>query len=771
MANANPARTPGPWAALAILTGLNLALFGDVLFNGGGRVLSSDQADLFLHFAVWRQFALDQLRLGHFPLWNPHYLCGSPFLGNFESALLYPFFWLGVLVDLPLALNLSLVGHVLLAGFLTFLWGRNRDISFSGSLLSGIVFMWGGAFFLHLYAGHLPNLTVMAWAPFYFLSLDKLLEEEGHSWFFWGVLALSLQVLGGHPQYVYFTSILGVLYVLLSSRGKVLRSLGRFTSIYLGAGLITAVQWGPGLEAYLESARRIPMDSASARAFSFPPENILTLFLPDLFGTLYSSPYWGRWYLWEVSLFIGLVPFTFAWIGSFSKGKHSSKWVILAVVSFFLSLGAFTPLFSLLFQWIPGFKSIRGLCKFDFLVALFLALLAGQGFDYIRNEKKDPTMVIRWLAISGIFAGFAQIVLIDSLAVGWEGLWGRFFSNVPWLVKTLSNLDPGVRNIYAFKTGIQFGDSLFWGDLVCVCFCFFLVLKKITTLFLIGTFSLMILELFFFARANRPTFEFSSLQNRFAQVRAIYQKDLGDYRVYGSADAAMGMGGYDIWEDEPMVPLRYAQFICRSQGIPENRFFSTAPMFDHFNKAFSLVRLKYLFNWGTKGLEAYRLPFQPLPRMLLLSHWEAAEGTQALDRLLDKDFDLRGTVLLKSRPDPQPAGGKVEGKVEWRDLSTDSIEVTADNPKPEILLVTDNYAGGWKVEAFPGDPQTTYQVLPGDHFLRAVPLLAGHHHFLMVYRPIGFEVGKWVSILSCLLFGAMFLSWRLSFHSSQARSS
>src|SRR5581483_5940771 len=143
-----------------------------------------------------------------------------------------------------------------------------------------------------------------------------------------------------------------------------------------------------------------------------------------------------------------------------------------------------------------------------------------------------------------------------------------------------------------------------------------------------GTMTLVVLELFFFAGTNRPTFEMGELQDRFRQMKDLYIKDPGDYRVYGSADAAMGMGGYDLWEDEPMVPLRYAQFICRSQGIPENRFFSTAPMFDHFNKAFSLVRLKYLLNWGPKGLETYRLPFLPLPRMLLLSHWEAAEGTQ-----------------------------------------------------------------------------------------------------------------------------------------------
>ena len=82
--------------------------------------------------------------------------------------------------------------------------------------------------------------------------------------------------------------------------------------------------------------------------------------------------------------------------------------------------------------------------------------------------------------------------------------------------------------------------------------------------------------------------------------------------------------------------------------------------------------------------------------------------------------------------------------------------------KPEILLVTDNYAKGWKGIAMVGSSQREYEVMAGDHFLRAIPLNPGRHHFLLVYRPWGFRVGKWVSILSCVLFGAMFLSWRRS---------
>ena len=52
-------------------------------------------------------------------------------------------------------------------------------------------------------------------------------------------------------------------------------------------------------------------------------------------------------------------------------------------------------------------------------------------------------------------------------------------------------------------------------------------------------------------------------------------------------------------------------------------------------------------------------------------------------------------------------------------------------------------------------------VMPADLTLRAVPLSAGRHHFLMKYRPGIFDIGKTVSEFSWLAFGiASFLVFR-----------
>lgn len=768
-------RTEVSWGHLQGLWGLvflNLILFADVLFTGGGRVLSSPQNDLYLHFAAWRQFGADTLRQGHLALWNPHYLGGSPFLGNFESALLYPSHLLYLMLPLSLALDLDLVMHVFLAGAFTYLWARHRGLSPTASFLSGATFMWGGAFYLHLYAGHLPNLTVMAWAPLVFLALDGLLERISLSWVLLGMAAVTFQVLGGHPQYTYFTAIMASIYLLLNlpSKTSKLSLLVAFLSFYAGAFLLSAAQLWPGLEALSECSRNLSMDIASAKAFSFPPENILTLILPGFFGDLTRGPYWGRWYLWEVSLFMGLVPFLFAlWGSRGQKGSFTRRAWVMVAIAFVLSLGAFTPLFGLLYRWMPGFGGIRGTCKFDFVVALFLALLAGMGLDRWRKEKRFIPSAFYTVLSIGALLFIAEIILLISMEQGLDGAWAKGFSSLTWLSKTIAAMDPGPRSDYILSAGHHVAASLLSGGMVCVLMVFLLLFQRSAY---IGPFAviLALAELFIFARGNRPTFPMGDLQKKFDQVRQVYRQDPGDYRIFGTGSAALASRAYDIWEDEPMVMARYGRFVCASQGIPEDRLFSTSPLFTKFGKIYRLLRLKYLASWDAGEIRLYSMPFKPLPRMFLVGDWELApRAEEALAKLLAPGFEPSQKVLLEREPQPIPGKGLAQGKVQWKELDSDKVEISAELPKPEILLVTDNYAKGWRVEPYADSVSQGYQVMPADHFLRAIPLGAGKHHFLLRYRPWSFEVGKWVSVLSCLLFGAVFLFWRRSKHPETKR--
>ena len=152
----------GPVLAALFLLGLTALALGTTLFSRE-LVLSNADRDLALQFVHWRKFGFDELRAGRLALWNPHIYCGTPFFGGFQSALLYPPNWLYLCLPLVVAINVGIALHVFLAGAGMSLWMRERGLHGLAALFAGVVFMFSGPFFPHVYAGHLSNLCTMAW--------------------------------------------------------------------------------------------------------------------------------------------------------------------------------------------------------------------------------------------------------------------------------------------------------------------------------------------------------------------------------------------------------------------------------------------------------------------------------------------------------------------------------------------------------------------------------------------------------------------------------
>ena len=47
-------------------------------------------SDYVFQMRPWRAFTVVSLKAGRIPLWDPHNYAGAPFLGNGQSAVLYP---------------------------------------------------------------------------------------------------------------------------------------------------------------------------------------------------------------------------------------------------------------------------------------------------------------------------------------------------------------------------------------------------------------------------------------------------------------------------------------------------------------------------------------------------------------------------------------------------------------------------------------------------------------------------------------------------------
>ena len=74
------------WIGLAGLAALVLAMFFDVLFAPGDRVLGNIGTDLATQFLYWRQFGFREMAGGHIAPWNPHIYAGAPYFGGMQAA-------------------------------------------------------------------------------------------------------------------------------------------------------------------------------------------------------------------------------------------------------------------------------------------------------------------------------------------------------------------------------------------------------------------------------------------------------------------------------------------------------------------------------------------------------------------------------------------------------------------------------------------------------------------------------------------------------------
>ncbi len=745
--------------ACTVFLAAALAVLGDVLLAGTHLVLSMPNEDMTRPFFYWFPFAFGQLRQGHLVLWNPHNYAGAPYFGGFGPALLYPPNWLHMALPTAVAINLGITLHLFLAGLWVYCWTLHRRLHPAACVLAGVVFMFSGAVFLQIYRGHLHCLTTLTWTPLVFLAIDGVLEPvERHAgssirWVVLGMVAVAMQIFAGHVQYIFYTAMIAGTYALAGwlTVSRRIRDAVALLAIYVGGACLAAVQLFTGLQAATESFRTgISYDVAAS--FAFPPENLVTLIFPGLFGDMVGTPYWGRWTLTEMSLFIGVAPFLLAVCGVIAGAREHKRFsLVMVLLVLILAFGDYTPLFHVLYDHAPGFQNFRGTTKFIFLAVLFLAMLVAVGLDYLLRVR-----VPRWLVVVALASGAALLVTGTAVRrdcmLGGEAYWlpalnaMRFFEDA--YRDFVQMRGPGSMRA-CFNVGQSL--SLGGGTFALVGLLLLAARSRRGLIYVIA--AIGVVEVMAYARYTRPTFDPTSLSQRSATLRRLLdEQHAGDARL-ASHDpysyVAMGAGAFDLWGADPTVLGRYARFLALTQGWPVDAIVVTAGI-RTLSPLLGMLRLRYLLGIGNDEQVILRpTGLRELPRALLVSHWRVLpDGEQVLGALGDAGFDPEHVVLLEKDPGLAAAESEEKGTITLRDVSTEVIEITADVLQPSILLITDNYSASWKATPLDAGDTKTYEVVPGNYLLRAIPLTVGHHHFRLEYHPTALLPGTLVTLLT-----------------------
>jgi hypothetical protein len=738
------------------LAAMTLAMFAGVIFSSGDRTLSQFGTDLAAEFVYWRKFGFDQLRAGHIALWNPYVFSGVPFMGGFQAALFYPPDWIYLVLPLRTAINCEIVLHVFLLGLFTAAWLKRYQLHPLAVLLACTVTMFGGPFFLHVYPGHLATLDAMAWIPLVLLTVNQLLEEPTARWILIGIFAFSMQFLAGHPQTFFNTLIMCLVYGSLRIRQAPhwKRTLVAIAVIGVAAVAITAVQLWTGLDASAEGTRQKGVSVAFAAMFSFPPENFLTLLVPGLFGNMTVLPYWGRCYLWEMSAFIGLTSLTMAIFGTTVRFRGRAICLAMIAAATILALGNHTPLFVVLYRFLPGFDRFRAHSKFLVQATPFLAILTGQGMNHVLRSARGSRLAAMVVLGVVLVVGAAGVCLayfpgLPPITKGWERLMTVLEATGESYLPANEYADPEfVANAASFaglqclvSAGILLGIGLLlyfrsWQE------------KTAYALALLG-----IGEIFFFA--NSSIVSFSLADTVPTTVRDFLSDRPGDYRILQlpdppSSNGAIAIGARDIWGYDPMVLGRYSEFVTYSQGgNPDDADMYVT--FTKVNRMLELLRLRYAFRNQIMAAETSK----PLPHLLLVGEWARQPDRDGiLSSLNSTDYDFERTAILETDPDPPPTSSEgPPGTAQLVRSDTDSMTIAVHISRPSLLLITDCYSRYWRAIGEPGSAQKHYTVMPADYTLMGVPLSAGDHLIRLEYAPPGYLIGRWVSLAGLALYG------------------
>lgn len=737
-----------------------------VLFLLGGplldewTVLGAPQTDIQQQFYASRAFGFRELAAGRIAQWNPHTYCGAPYLGSMQSALLYPPNLIFLVLPTSLGINWSIGLHLCLLAGLTYAWARSRQIGREGSFLAGTIAVLGGASFLHVYAGHLSNICTMAWTPLVLMAIEHVARsaprgerQRAIAWGCAGAVAVAMQIYAGHPQYLFYTGVTAVLYsaLLLGTAwwvatprpglGTLAATGFSLCAIYpLGAAL-GAAQLLPGIAASRETIRSAPVPFSFAAMFGFPQENLLTLVAPFFFGGMQDVPYWGRCYLWEMCLYVGVVGLVLAVFAAWPhRGlrawvRHPDVFVPVCMIGILLvlALGNNTPLFSALYYGVPGFGKFRGISKFTFPASLFIALLAGMGFDQLHKTGRAPVALVR-----GTFV-MATVGLVGGFLL-------QFVDLAPWIRSMIASqecyLIPAAAENVEFQRQVRIVavQSLLAVGITAAGLGLLLTLLAKHPVAIHLVLVLGIGELCLFASRMAATAPVGSVPR--PEITRFIAEHPGDYRVLDliNPDAAMA-GGYDnIWGYTPDLTRRYGEFMAFTQDMNPDEA-TPYVNFKRIDPLYRMLRLKYAFVPRENGIEVVECP-DPLPRAFLVHKYRVIKDRDAMFAAMrEPAFDPSQEVLLEEEPQLEAAlTAAPTGAVTVVDKTSDSLCIDVSCESPAILVVSDVYANDWRVRIV-GSERKLSALLPANHIMRAVVVPAGSHRLEFRYRPIEFVAG------------------------------
>jgi hypothetical protein len=763
---------------LAALFALALVQFWPLVLHPN-QTLYSDTSDLLAQHLPAKLFLVRSLReTGELPLWNPEQYAGSPFVHDIQVGLFYP-------PNLPLYfLPESAVGpflcwlvfaHVVLAGWLMYAYARHAGLSELAGFTAAAGYMLAPRWMMQLLlAGHTVTVGI-AWIPLVLLCVERAILRRSWRWAVGGGVTYALLVLGTHPQWTFYGSLLIGLWPLrvlaesTTTRSFVFRWLAvEIVVVAIGIGLC-AVQLLPTIEAAGESSR------AKGMAQSWSLDGARAAF-PTLVGPFPERVAEGVH--WEARGGIGFTWAVLALAGVGLGGRPARVPALIAVGMLAYALGG-----SALVDRLPGFSTFRMPTRMLLTLAFPVAYLAGLGVQALAREWSTSTL-----------GGATVVVFVIVLAPGLlSALSGQF--------PKLAALNPGWR--------------AYWLAVPAAWVAFLVIAPRQSgRARVLALVALLVGDLFLFSFRYPATRPMDEIYPRSPLVDPIRDEQLAGALVYDpdvndAGDCFLGPGSpmasvYGVRSIRGYNPLdvaRYRQFLAfiADVGEPQRAFSGnfTNPvmhgegfpiknrrLFDLLGVAWELApvddppasggwigvagavdpaaRSYNFLGRGVRDLPPMRLYFnvQSMPRAFVVPAAVPEAGDADVLKQL-KGLDPWQTATLAGwdpSADPLPAEGAGRRWQQVVDARPNSLTVQLDGKSGGLLVLTDPWYPGWRCWI---DGQEV-PIWKANYAFRGVMVSKGAREIKFRFEPRSYRVGRLVSVATLVgvmitfAFGAAF---------------
>ncbi|GAB4567457.1 MAG: hypothetical protein Kow0047_19630 [Anaerolineae bacterium] len=743
-------------AAISALAAAVLAYFWRVA--SGQAYMPADGGDLGSFLLPLYRFAAQSLREGNLPLWNPHLYAGSPFVGDPQTGLLYPFHLAVFLIAPEITFRtmeaLSLF-HFWWFSAGVYLWlrsllGRTRGAVWA-ALFGALAATFSDPMLTHF--GNLNLIAVASWLPWTLWAFHQAMRQKSWRWAAAAGLLLGVGTLAGHPQMSIFIGLTLVIDTALQLMSRPRVPVAQRWAVIgrLGlAGGVSLLVGAPTLWPAWELARRsgrAAWDYGQSVDFSLSPAQLVGWLVPAFFG---RGPqfHWGPWARVENG-YIGILPLLLAVIAiAMRRDRLTWRLTGLAVMSLVLSLGVYALPHGWLTWLIPGLEQLRAPARLLFVTDVAVASLAALGLECLLSTHRRPPALPTWIA----YVGWATTGALSIMAF-----------TLYMLLIARQDADPGttlhiaVALISAVLSAIFALASMIWlrawqARLVRPATLAWMAI--IILLLDVGS-----------AAYNDLSSRNPEAGYQHPEIVAFLRSQPGPWRLDARTgvdalwqpSASLYHGLDDVWGVvNPLVLADYERY-WEGMGSRSTR------LYDFLNATFVIARKDVVLDWdkfelafdGDPELNVYRNR-RVLPRgQVVYQAIAAANHDQAWEMIHSDGFDPGRQVVVEGGM-PLSSSASATAIQAWIPQGPNRVRVDVTLDEPGYLVISQPWYPGWEARLASGEE---VPILRANYAFMAIPLPAGTHQVILRYIPMIWWAGLIASAATILVLVVWFV-WR-----------